>query len=75
MGQLKIVAGGLQLKGTAYVLDSLIASNIRSRQGQPIVIESSRNLTLTTRNANGLLDNLIYLGKTKTTFWARSIWQ
>ncbi|XP_017772517.1 PREDICTED: zeta-sarcoglycan [Nicrophorus vespilloides] len=62
MGQLKIVTGGLRLEGTAYVLDSLIASSIRSRRGQPITIESSRNLTLTTRDENGLLNNLIYLG-------------
>ncbi|KRT83178.1 hypothetical protein AMK59_3363, partial [Oryctes borbonicus] len=62
MGQLKIVSGGLRLEGKAFVLDSLIASSIRSRAGQPIIIESSRNLTLTTRDANGLLENLIYLG-------------
>lgn len=63
MGQLKVVSGGLRLEGKAFVLDSLIASSIRSRTGQPIIIESSRNLTLTTRDANGLLENLIYLGR------------
>lgn len=62
MGQLKIVTGGLRLEGTAYVLDSLIASSIRSRRGQPIVIESSRNLTLTTRDERGFRNNLIFLG-------------
>lgn len=63
MGQLKIVTGGLKLEGKAFVLDSLIASTIRSRTGQPIVIESSKNLTLSTRNDNGFLDNLIFLGE------------
>lgn len=63
MGQLRIVSGGLQLNGRAMVLDALIASSIRSRAGQPIVIESSRNLTLTTRNEDGILDNRIFLGK------------
>lgn len=62
MGQLKIVAGGLRLEGTAYVLDSLITRRIRSRTGQSIVVESSKNLTLTTRDAHGKLDNIIYLG-------------
>nr|XP_022902524.1 delta-sarcoglycan-like [Onthophagus taurus] len=65
MGQLKIITGGLKLEGKAYILDSLIASNIRSRAGQPIIIESSRNLTLTTRGENGFLENLIYLGNDK----------
>lgn len=36
MGQLKVVAGGLQLSGQALVLDMLRASTIRSRHGQPI---------------------------------------
>lgn len=63
MGQLKIVTGGLKLQGKAFVLDSLIASTIRSRTGQPIVIESSKNLTLSTRNENGFRDNKIFLGK------------
>lgn len=38
MGQLKIVAGGIQLSGQALVLDLLRASAIRSRHGQPIQI-------------------------------------
>lgn len=36
MGQLKVVPGGLQLSGQAWVVDQLRASNIRSRFGQPI---------------------------------------
>lgn len=63
MGQLKIVTGGLRLDGKAFVLDSLIASSIRSRTGQPIVVESSKNITLTTRSENGALENLLYIGK------------
>lgn len=41
MGQLKVVAGGLQLSGQALVLDMLRASTIRSRHGQPIYIGKS----------------------------------
>lgn len=36
MGQLKVVAGGLQLSGQTLILDVLRASTIRSRHGQPI---------------------------------------
>lgn len=42
MGQLKVVAGGLQLSGQALVLDMLRASTIRSRHGQPISLGISR---------------------------------
>lgn len=38
MGQLKIVAGGVQLSGQALIMDLLRASAIRSRHGQPISI-------------------------------------
>ncbi|KYB27911.1 gamma-sarcoglycan isoform X1 [Tribolium castaneum] len=62
MGQLKIVSGGLRLEGKAFVLDTLIASSIKSRTGQPIIVESSRNLTLASRSKNGLLSNMIFLG-------------
>lgn len=64
MGQLKIVSGGLRLDGKTYVLDSLIASKLKSRIGQPIVIESSKNVTLTTRNKHGHVENMIFLGNT-----------
>lgn len=63
MGQLRVVAGGLQLNGPAMVMDALIASNIRSRRGQPITIESSRNFTLNVRNAAGGVDSQMYMDK------------
>ncbi|XP_018565194.1 gamma-sarcoglycan [Anoplophora glabripennis] len=62
MGHLKIVTGGLRLEGKAFVLDSLIASSIKSRTGQPIVMESSKNLTLKSRHKNGSLSSWIFLG-------------
>ncbi|KAL0274571.1 UNVERIFIED_CONTAM: hypothetical protein PYX00_002673 [Menopon gallinae] len=65
MGQLRIVSGGLQLSGQAMVLDSLIASSIRSRRGQPISIESSRNFTVSTRDAGGRVSSRMVLDKDK----------
>ncbi|XP_050511082.1 gamma-sarcoglycan isoform X2 [Diabrotica virgifera virgifera] len=65
MGQLKIVSGGLKLEGKTFVLDSLIASSIKSRSYQPIVIESTRNLTLRSRHKNGYLDSSMILGNEK----------
>lgn len=65
MGQLKVVGGGLQLSGQAVVMDLLRASTIRSRHAQPITIESSRNLTINTRDVDGFLQNQLYLGHDK----------
>lgn len=62
MGQLEIVPGGLKLKGNAYVLENLIASQIKSRSGEPIVIESSRNITLRSRDKYGRPASWIRLG-------------
>lgn len=61
MGQLKVVAGGLQLSGQAVVMDLLRASTIRSRHAQPIAIESARNLTINARNENGGLDSQLFM--------------
>uniref|UniRef100_A0A182PKX1 Gamma-sarcoglycan n=1 Tax=Anopheles epiroticus TaxID=199890 RepID=A0A182PKX1_9DIPT len=62
MGQLKIVPGGIQLTGQALVLNTLRASSIRSKHGQPISVESSRNLSVNTRNAYGAIENQLFLG-------------
>lgn len=62
MGQLKIVPGGLQLLGQGLIMDSLFVSNIKSRRGQPITIESSRNFTVTSRDTRGLLQSRLFLG-------------
>ncbi|KAH8235329.1 hypothetical protein KR038_000773 [Drosophila bunnanda] len=65
MGQLKIIPGGIQLSGQAIIMDMLRASTIRSRQGQPISIESSRNFSINTRDPNGLIENHLFLGHDK----------
>lgn len=65
MGQLRIVTGGIQLSGQAMVLDALLASSIRSRRGQPITVESSRNFTINTRDEGGRIVNRIFLGESQ----------
>ncbi|XP_055846979.1 delta-sarcoglycan [Episyrphus balteatus] len=65
MGQLKIVPGGIQLTGQAFIMDLLRASTIRSKHGQPISIESSRNFSINTRDTNGILENHLFLGHDK----------
>ncbi|XP_071452781.1 delta-sarcoglycan-like [Hetaerina americana] len=71
MGQLRIVAGGIQLNGQAMILDSLVASSIRSRRGQPIAIESSRNFTVNTRDDDGRVINRLFLGEDRFEVQAR----
>ena len=65
MGHLRIVTGGIQLSGQAMVLDALLASAIRSRKGQPITVESSRNFTVNTRDKDGRIINRIFLGESQ----------
>lgn len=69
MGQLRIVPGGLQLRGQAMVFDALIASSIQSRKGQPITIESSRNFTVTTRDEIGKVASRMVLSKCRKPFY------
>lgn len=72
MGQLRIVPGGLQLLGQAMVLDSLYASTLRSRRGQPITIESSRNFSILTRDDDGSPINRLYIGKIEIQVFVNS---
>ncbi|PSN47579.1 Delta-sarcoglycan [Blattella germanica] len=71
MGQLRIVTGGIQLSGQAMVLDALIASSIRSRRGQPITVESSRNFTVNARDEEGRVVNRLFLGNDRLECLAR----
>ncbi|GLH03714.1 Delta-sarcoglycan [Gryllus bimaculatus] len=72
MGQLRIVAGGVQLRGQALVLDALLASSIRSRYGQPLVLESSRNFTVNARGPDGRVAGRIFLGGDRVDCLSRS---
>ncbi|CAO1338404.1 unnamed protein product [Diamesa serratosioi] len=71
MGQLKVVNGGIQLDGQAMILDELRTSHIRSRHGQPITFESSRNITFNTHDADGRLENQIFMGHDKLEIKAK----
>ncbi|KAF4525654.1 hypothetical protein B566_EDAN001254 [Ephemera danica] len=62
MGKLRVVAGGIQLNGQAMVLDALVASTIRSRRGQPISIDSSRNFSVNARDHDGRIISQLFLG-------------
>ncbi|XP_046994889.1 delta-sarcoglycan [Schistocerca americana] len=61
MGSLRIVSGGVQLRGQALVMDTLLASSIRSRRGYPLLFESSRNFTVKTRDHNGRVASSLFL--------------
>lgn len=65
MGSLEVIPGGVRLKGNAYILENLIASRIKSRHGEPIVIESSRNITLRSRDHLGHSRSTIHLGQVR----------
>ncbi|XP_024085782.1 delta-sarcoglycan-like [Cimex lectularius] len=60
MGNVRIVEGGLEVAGHSYILGNLVASSIRSKQGHPIHIRASHNITLTTEHYS---HNTLTIGK------------
>ncbi|KAI4479643.1 hypothetical protein M0804_011040 [Polistes exclamans] len=55
IGSLKVVPGGIELRGQAAILDTLVASNLKSRKGENLVLESWSNFTATARSHDGRL--------------------
>src|SRR5258705_167414 len=70
---MKIIPGGIQLRGEAMVLDKLIASKFGSRKGQPIQVESSRNISLMARNSDGRVNSKLFLGDDRLDIMADSL--
>ncbi|CAG0879657.1 unnamed protein product [Darwinula stevensoni] len=64
MGRLRIISEGLRLDGEAYILDRLIMSHMRSRRGQAITLEASRNFTIRTRKDTQIA-NTLFLGENR----------
>ncbi|KYN06889.1 Zeta-sarcoglycan [Cyphomyrmex costatus] len=55
IGSLKVVPGGIELRGQAAVLDALVASSLRSQRGKNLVLESWSNFTASARSHDGRL--------------------
>ncbi|OXU30305.1 hypothetical protein TSAR_016080 [Trichomalopsis sarcophagae] len=53
MGSLKVIPGGIELRGQAAILDALIASSVKSRRGSNLMLESWANFTASARGDNG----------------------
>ena len=64
---MKITPNGIQLNGEAMVLDTLLTSQISSKPGRSLTIDSSRNITLTARDDQGRIANKLFLGE--SGFW------
>lgn len=63
IGSLKVVPGGIELRGQAAVLDALVASSLRSRRGKNLVLESWNNFTASARSHDGRLLARFTVGK------------
>lgn len=63
IGSLKVVPGGVELRGQAAVLDALVASSLRSRRGKNLVLESWSNFTASARSHDGRLLARFTVGK------------
>ncbi|XP_076375828.1 sarcoglycan delta isoform X1 [Megalopta genalis] len=55
IGSLKVVPGGIELRGQAAILDALVASSLRSRRGKNLILESWSNFTASARSHDGRL--------------------
>lgn len=65
LGPLTVLSSGLKLNGNGFVMDRLVGSNIRSRNGQAIVFKNNRNYTMFVRRQSRYIRNLMILGKLK----------
>ena len=63
MGHLKMTPSGIQLNGEAMAMDTLMTSHVHARNGRPLLIDSSQNITLTARDNQGRSYNQLFLGK------------
>ncbi|XP_066588365.1 zeta-sarcoglycan isoform X2 [Prorops nasuta] len=55
LGSLRVVPGGIELRGQAAILDALVVSSLRSRRGKNLVLESWSNFTASARSQDGRL--------------------
>ncbi|XKL65889.1 hypothetical protein PGB90_009309 [Kerria lacca] len=53
IGTLKIIKGGIMLDGTAYFMDTLVASSVSSGPKRPISFVTSHNFSVSVRNSKG----------------------
>lgn len=63
MGLLKIISSGMRVDGKTIIMDRLVANTISSRTKQSIVIESSKNFTISARDRSGRIENLMMIGE------------
>lgn len=70
IGRLHVVDGGVRLDGEAEFLRSMFTAQIRSRNNQPLKLESSRNITLNARNKHGRIINRLLVGNSMVEAFA-----
>lgn len=68
IGSLKIIPGGIELRGQAAILDALIASSVKSRRGNNLMLESWANFTASARGDNGQVLASFSLSKPNNSF-------
>lgn len=70
MGTLHILSEGLKLGGSAFAMDQLITSHIKSRKYNPIFLKGAMNYTISVRDRKGYIENFILLGNALFVFVA-----
>ncbi|XP_065219608.1 delta-sarcoglycan isoform X2 [Planococcus citri] len=72
IGMLKIIEGGVMLKGKAYFMNSLVASSINSKRGKSLRFVSAHNISVSVRNSGGREVSNFILKNDTATFSASS---
>lgn len=59
MGDIRVVRGGFQVKGSTVIEGNLIVTDIASRDNEPIVFDSFNNFTINTRKGEEIINSFV----------------
>ncbi|CAE1153325.1 unnamed protein product [Acanthosepion pharaonis] len=65
MGKLRIMKDGIRVDGQSEFSKTLYTSNINAPDNQPLIVESSRNITLQARDKRDVVTNTLVIGDKK----------
>ncbi|KAJ0179289.1 hypothetical protein K1T71_005001 [Dendrolimus kikuchii] len=72
LGLIKIIKGGVELEGDAWVLNNLVASSITSQPAQPITLHSHRNFTIHVSDQHRMEHSKLLIKRDSIEFSGRS---
>ncbi|EDO35421.1 predicted protein [Nematostella vectensis] len=74
MGNLRITDIGVKLYGHAEFVESLYAKELRARMDEPLLVQSTRNLTVNARDRDGNITAQLFLGDDQIVAKNKRLW-